>query len=95
MSGSKFSRYISRKIREYGDDFDSSDLAPQFIKYFNSGERIKVDYGGKIVTGTVGITTGWRPTFLLMRKETDIDSEYLLREDDKVIAVRRKVYVNV
>ena len=37
-----FGEYLKRKRAEYGEKFDASDLAPQFIPYYESGERIEV-----------------------------------------------------
>ena len=64
----KFEEYKQRKEHEYGERFDPSHLSSKFVRYFNSGERIKVrTIFGETLTGTIGVTTGWRPVFLLMR----------------------------
>lgn len=94
----KYDDYIARKEQEYGTRFDPSNLAPQFIPYFNSGERIKVSIKGhsQSVFGYVGVTTGWMPTFLLMRTQRSIGSCDVIGKPDKVIAVKRgRTYVNV
>lgn len=86
-----FEAYINKKTKEYGNNFDSSGLAEQFIKYFNNGQRIKVqfEYRGNPLTGTVGVTTGWKPSFILMRQSNSIGSPWLLGKNDKVIAVKQ------
>lgn len=85
-----FQSYIESKRREYGDKFDASDLARQFVPYFESGQRVKVDLGNdEILTGTIGVTTGWRPCFLLMRTSRSIGSTWTLGKDDKVVEVTR------
>lgn len=93
----RFDDTLNRKTREHGTKFDPSDLASAFVPYYNSGERIKVRAPwGDETTGTVGMTTGWRPAFLLMRTSRSIGSSYVLRETDTVIAVKRgRVYVEV
>ena len=86
--------YIEQKRRQYGDRFDTSDLAPQFIEYFESGERIKVQTDEHVRTGTVGITIGWRPAFLLMHRSSDHSSGDVLGTQDQVTHVQRgRTYV--
>lgn len=74
---------------KHGSKFDKSCLNPDFIKYYESQERIKVDFGYEQLTGTIGVTTGWCPVFLLMRKSNSIGSCYTINNNDKVIAVRK------
>lgn len=72
-------------------NFDESALAPEFIPYFNSQERIKVQFEyGEIKTGTVGITTGWKPCFLLMLTKRSIGSSWGLSSKDTIIGVKKK-----
>lgn len=86
----RFDDILNRKSREYGDKYDPSELASAFVPYFNSGERIKVHVWGQDMTGTVGITTGWKPSFLLMRTSRSRGSSILLGKDtDRVLAVKR------
>jgi len=81
--------YISLKKREFGDKFDPSDLSSQFVPYFENGRRIEVDFGYEIKRGTVGVTTGWKPAFLLMLTKRSIGSSYLLGKNDKIIKIIR------
>jgi hypothetical protein len=79
-----FNDFLNRKHAEYADKFDDSDLSKQFVPYYNNQKRIKVQfYGEEIKTGTVGVTTGWKPTFLLMLRKNSSGSSYLL--SDKTI----------
>jgi len=90
-----FEDYKEGKAREYGEKFDSSELDKQFISYFESGERIKVKFScGDLKTGTVGITTGWKPVFILMLTKRSIGSSWTLSKKDKIIAVgkSKKIY---
>lgn len=80
---------LSRKQREYGDKFDASDLNPAFSQYFETGQRIKALVYGEPVTGTVGITTGWKPVFLLMRRSNAVRSSYCLGKEAAPIAIKR------
>jgi hypothetical protein len=93
----KYDDYVSRRKREYGDRFSDAGLAPEFVRYFNSGERVKVRMGyGEEITGTIGATTGWTPCFLLMRRANSRGSSDTLGGNDHVVAVKRgREYVPV
>ena len=84
-----YREFIERKQREYGEKFDPSDLNPAFVRYFENGERVKVPFYGENVTGTIGVTAGWRPCFVLMRRSNSIGSSWCINQDSKVIAVKR------
>ena len=79
--------YLKKKQNQYGDKFDSSDLADKFIPYFNSQKRFKVKMhiGNKIKSGYLGVTTGWKPVFMLMENKLSIDSSDLLSDKDEII----------
>lgn len=86
-----FEGYLKRKEREHGDRFDARSLAPQFIPFYGTGRRVKVRFSyGEEVTGTIGATTGWRPSFLLVRRSSDRGSSWTLGPDDQIIAVQRR-----
>ena len=88
--GSKFNDYCARQRAKYGERFSPVGLSFQFRAYFNSGERVRVRFGyGEELTGTIGVTTGWQPVFLLMRTSRSIGSSWTLGDRDQVIA--RKV----
>ena len=74
---------------EYGKKFDPSALDPRFVPFYEGGERIKIETCGMVVTGTIGITTGWKPCFLLMRTSRSIGSSYTLDKKDKILGVKR------
>lgn len=85
-----YTDFIVLKKIKYGSRFNSSDLAPQFIPYYNSQLRIEVGFtsGGKIYEkkwGTVGVTTGWKPVFLLMLTKRSLGSSYILRKEDVIL----------
>jgi hypothetical protein len=83
----QYESYINKKAREYGDKFDASELDPKFIPYFNSGQRIEVDFGYAIKRGTVGVTSGWKPVFLLMLTLRSSGSSYILDKDTTITKV--------
>lgn len=84
-----YSELMTRKAAEYGTKFDASNLDPRFVSYFENGQRIKVETLGTTITGTVGVTGGWRPCFLLMRTSRSMSSSWTLGENDKIVAVKR------
>lgn len=86
MTNRAYDAAIARHKAEHGDKFDDSDLDPRFIPFYQTGQRIKVETLGKEVTGTVSMTTGWRPSFLLMRRSSDHGSIYLLGPSDTILA---------
>lgn len=82
---------IYERQREYGDKFDPSDLALNFARYYESNERIEVDFGqGEIKRGRVGITTGWKPVFILVLRVTDSGSSWIINKKAKVLRVVAK-----
>ena len=87
---------VNRKTAQYGNKFDSSDLDKRFITYYQTGQRIKVEICGMITTGTVGVTTGWKPAWLLMRTSRSIGSQWILGKESKLLAVKQgKKYISV
>lgn len=85
----KFSQYVLKKLREHGDKFSMADLDMRFVPYYESGERIKVKSKyGDVITGTVGVTTGWRPVFLLIRRRNSFGSSDTLGPYDEIIGVQ-------
>ena len=84
---SAYDDYLARGRARYGDRFDTSGLAPQFVPYYNSGQRIVIDLGfDEPSRGYVGVTTGWRPSFLLLNNTRSVSSPYLLSVNDHVLA---------
>lgn len=84
-----FQETLARKKKEHGEKFDPQDLAVQFIPYFENEKRIEVDFGYEKKRGTVGITTGWKPGFLLMLTKRSMGSSYTLRSTDKIVRIIR------
>jgi hypothetical protein len=88
----KYEEYCARKRQQYGARFVPPPT-PEFVRYFNTGERVRVRFGyasePEELTGTIGITTGWRPVFLLMRTTRSLGSPWTLSIRDHVVAVKR------
>ena len=96
MNIRNYAAYLAKKRTQYGEKFDDTDLAPQFIPFYNSGIRIRVMMFDEEITGTIGITGGWKPCFLLMRTSRSLGSVYTLRKDDTIVAVQHgKLYVQL
>jgi hypothetical protein len=81
--------YLKRKRYEHGLKFDSSDLDSRFEEFYHTGQRIKVEAYGETQFGTVGATTGWKPSFLLIHNSRCLGSSTLLGPDYKILAVKR------
>ena len=87
-----YTDYIKQKQREYKKKFDASELDSKFVPAYNDKQRIRVKFPwGEVKTGTVGVTTGWKPHFLLMIRSNHIGSSYLLRKN--VIFTKEKCTV--
>lgn len=75
-----------------GQTLDPSDLLKVFAAYYRTGQRIKVRYTWgtetEIKFGRVGITTGWRPVFLLVKASHHIGSSDLLTGNVELIGVQ-------
>ncbi len=89
-----YKTYIARKMNEYGKEFNPKDLAVQFIPYYESGQRVEVGFvsssTGKVYEtkrGTIGVTTGQQPVFILMLTKRSMGSSYTLSAKDKIIKV--------
>lgn len=94
MIGSKtynYDEYVSRKKQHYKNLssqvaftnlFTEEALSKQFIPYYENQERIVVKFPCNTVkSGKVGVTTGWRPVFILMLTSRSISSSYILTDD--------------
>lgn len=89
--------FIDQKTRQYGDKFDDTGLSKQFITYYENQRRIEVDFCSKdgrvyeTKRGRVGVTTEWRPRFLLVLTPRSLGSvyrkfnpRYCLSDNDKI-----------
>ena len=86
-----FKQLLEERARKYGDRFSARSLDRRFVRYFESGERIRVrnDHDGTTATGTVGVTTGWVPVFILMRTSRSLGSSLILDRHEHLVAVKR------
>jgi hypothetical protein len=88
-----YKEHIEWKKQSYGDKFSDISLNKEFIPYFGSEARVEVafqDNKGKtyeVKRGRIGITTGWKPCFLLMLKTNSRGSSYTIGKNDKVLKV--------
>lgn len=84
----EYESFLHRSNVRWGSDFNPVDLDQRFVPFLRSQARIKVDTCGMTVTGTVGVTTGWKPVFILLRNSRSIGSSWTLGPKDKIIAVK-------
>ena len=82
-----YNDYVNFKKQYYGKKFDYSDLSKQFVDYYENQWRIEIKTNGEIKRGRVGISTGWKPSFLLMLTTRSLGSSYLLSDKDEIIKV--------
>lgn len=87
----RFDDYIDRARQLHGSKFDMRDLDKRFIQYYNNGQRIKVTSYGESKSGTVGVTTGWKPVFLLILTSRSHGSSHTLGKSVKKIEVPKYV----
>jgi len=81
----------NRRRSQYGQQFSAESLAPQFVRFYETGQRIIVETKyGETLRGYVGVTTGWKPCFLLMHNTRSISSSNTLSADDKIIGTVNK-----
>ena len=87
-----YDQAVARGSARHGDRFDTSDLDPRFAPFYGTATRIKVRTGyGEELTGYVGMTSGWRPHFLLLHSTRSRGSSVLLgvdTGDDPIVAVK-------
>ena len=77
--------FVARAKQQHGVKFDDSSLNPAFISAFNSQERITVDFGYETKRGRIGVTSGWKPCFLLLPRVDSTGSSYTINQTDKII----------
>lgn len=89
VDASALAAIAETRRRRHGGEFSAADLAPQFAPYLHRDVRLKVRNNryDHVRTGTVGITTGWQPAFLLMHRSNASGSWDVLTTDDEIIAV--------
>lgn len=85
MEKRNFNQYIESKKQKYGSKFNMNDLDKRFIHYYENQKRIEVDFGYEKKRGTVGITTGWKPVFLLILTARSLGSSYILDNNCTII----------
>lgn len=92
MARTRYEDACARGRAQYGDRYEPP-TGQALIAAYNAEGRVRVvtTYpGGETYTrtGTVSLTTGWRPAFLLMHRSSDHGSSDLLDERDEIIAYK-------
>lgn len=87
-----YSDMLARFRVRHGDKLDLSDMDGRFAQFYGTGARIGVrwhaDDEGPIEYGTVSVTTGWKPCFLLMHRVGDSGSSTLLDDHVDIVSVK-------
>ena len=92
---SKYAARLARGQRQWLDLFDPSELDAvheSVRRHFETGNRVEVvtTYGSGetyVRRGRISTTTGWRPSFILMHRVSDIGSGDVLGPNARVTAV--------
>ena len=87
MNTREWEVYKAQRRRE-DPRWTDEELPAKLVPHFRSGVRIRVANGEYVRTGKVGITTGWRPAFLLMHRSSDTGSSDVLNERDQITGVQ-------
>lgn len=86
-----FDEYCKRQQAKWGDKF-SPPTGDALIRAYNNGPEFRVqvdnDRGDGKIWGFVRLTSGWRPSFMLMRRVGQHGSSYLLNASDTIYATR-------
>jgi hypothetical protein len=61
-----YAELVAELQRKHGADVDLSGLRPEYVKAYESGERVSVTRDGHEYRGTIGATRGPRPRFVLL-----------------------------
>ena len=89
----KLRSFATRQLKKM-DNFTTADLPEKFVPYYEQGSqlRIKIERGVNFIVneyGRVGVSTGWKPAFLLVKSDRHKGSSVVLDEEDRVVALRR------
>ncbi len=85
----RFESYCARQNARHDGQFTQAELDPRFIEAYNKGDtyRLKIRFSyGREAWGYVAATTGWRPSFMLMRRRGQRGSSELLGPKDVIVA---------
>lgn len=85
-----FAAFLKTKHAEYPGRFAAGLLDPRFVRFYESGERIRVKTCGQILTGTVGVTSGWMPVFILMPTRHSLGSRWTLGPKDQILGIKTR-----
>lgn len=90
----RFEEYCARNAAKHGEKFRAPKIE-KFIYAYNLGDKYRVKVrttypSGEVFErwGFVTLTTGWIPSFMLMRVRGQHGSSDLLDEKDEIVATR-------
>jgi hypothetical protein len=87
----RYHDFVQRQKAKHGDMFSEENLNRNFISAYNNGDtfRVLVDLGyDKPVWGYIGVTTGWKPCFLLMRRRGQHGSSDTINKECKILKTK-------
>lgn len=78
---SRFTDFIIRAKKAHGEKFSDANLSNQYVLAYENNLRIQVRFENGIVKrGRVGVTTGWKPSFILLLRSDSIGSCWMLTD---------------
>ena len=87
----RYEDMVERFTKKHGDKFSEQDLDQRFRPFYDSQQRIQVQYVKTINDpkhyGTVGISSGWKPTFILMNNVRARSSSVTLNRNIDITGV--------
>jgi hypothetical protein len=90
----RYQEYCQRQRGRYGDKFVAPKAA-QFVAPYNNGDCYRVKVRTTYASGEtherwgyVALTTGWRPSFMLMSRRGQHGSSDLIDERDVIVCAR-------
>lgn len=84
---SRYQNFLKIAKQAHGEKFDDSQLCGTYVLPFENGNRIEVMFDGIKKRGWVGITSGWRPVFILLLTRRSIGSSWILDERTHLLKV--------
>lgn len=86
----RYEEFCMRGRSRYGSQFNTSSVAQKFVGYYNSRERIRVQFPGhSTMDGYVGVTTGYTPVFILVYNRRSLGSSIVLDDEFNLVKVFR------
>ena len=85
MTKVQWEQWLTRKRVEHGDKFVPPTNAELLAPYLHTGQRVEVVMHDTVQRGFIGITTGWKPIFILLRTKRSTGSWMTLGGNVRIV----------